>query len=30
MFFTVKKNNVFMTSTFVQRNVDMNSAEQGM
>ncbi|XP_067586624.1 ran-binding protein 3-like isoform X1 [Pseudorca crassidens] len=25
----VKKNNVFMTSTFVQRNVDMNSAEQG-
>ncbi|XP_046929858.1 ran-binding protein 3-like [Lynx rufus] len=25
----VKKNNVFMTSTHVQRNVDMNSAEQG-
>ncbi|XP_032326918.1 ran-binding protein 3-like isoform X2 [Camelus ferus] len=25
----VKKNNVFMTSTFVQRNIDTNSAEQG-
>ncbi|XP_058419468.1 ran-binding protein 3-like isoform X3 [Diceros bicornis minor] len=25
----VKKNNVFMTSTLVQRNVDMNSVEQG-
>ncbi|XP_045856805.1 ran-binding protein 3-like isoform X3 [Meles meles] len=25
----VKKNNVFMTSTLVQRNVDMNSTEQG-
>lgn len=25
----VKKNNVFMTSTLVQRDVDMNSAEQG-
>ncbi|KAM5264408.1 ran-binding protein 3-like [Ctenodactylus gundi] len=25
----VKKNNVFMTSTLVQRNVDMNSSEQG-
>ncbi|KAF0880871.1 RNB3L protein, partial [Crocuta crocuta] len=25
----VKKNNVFMTSTHVQKNVDMNSAEQG-
>uniref|UniRef100_A0A8C3VKR9 Ran-binding protein 3-like n=1 Tax=Catagonus wagneri TaxID=51154 RepID=A0A8C3VKR9_9CETA len=25
----VKKNNVFMISTFVQRKIDMNSAEQG-
>ncbi|XP_077752332.1 ran-binding protein 3-like isoform X2 [Canis aureus] len=26
---TVKKNNVFMTSSLVQRNADMNSTEQG-
>ncbi|EHB18173.1 Ran-binding protein 3-like protein, partial [Heterocephalus glaber] len=28
-FHGVKKNNVFMTSTLVQKNVDMSSAEQG-